>query len=335
MEILSTRTTVMIDMPVVAIVLCGIMLSPIETLGAYVVTVAGYGILGATIFSAASWNPVDSIALSTVVGGMSYAISFLHARNIDEINEQATELASYEVSLVVARKKETIARLSAGIAHEFNNILMIVSGNAEILESTTNVIAVECAQRIRRSTGHAAHLVETVLSLSEQQMLRLTTFDLDEAMAHQQELLQAAMGGNIAILLRRSSESKIVQIDEKLFFDAARILARKAQEGLEGHGVVTIRTGAVNLGPGDADHLPAGPYAVVTIGNGRPAGPEDRVFAPFDPFFLTGCIGNRELDLLAADGIVRQCKGRIELGRDPELGNTFVIMVPRQPSVTA
>jgi signal transduction histidine kinase len=334
-EISLTRNMLVVSFPIIAVVLCSVLLSPLDTVGTYVITIAGYLILPAVTPGILLSGMTDAIILTTIVGGISLAASVVHRRDLKQIESQTAEIAKNSERLQDAKKMEAIARLSSGLAHEFNNIMTAIRANAQHIESTTNGDVSESAERIHLSTVRAACLTEGLLSFSEQQLLDPTTVDIDEVMKSHKEQLASTVRENITLHLRPSDEKKILNIDVGLFCEAIQTLVRKAQENIPGHGIITIRTKIADLSRTDKLHLPAGPYCAIIISNSgtiETGVAENRVF---EPFFTTGEFGTGDLDLAAAYGIVRQSGGLIETEVDPDSGVTFVVMIPRQESQPA
>ncbi|HUX13610.1 MAG TPA: histidine kinase dimerization/phospho-acceptor domain-containing protein [Spirochaetia bacterium] len=328
-EIMLTSNILVVNFPIIAVVLCSVLLSPLDTVGAYAITIAGCLIVPAVTPGISLSDMNDTIVLATIVGGVSLAASVVHRRDLKQIEAQTAELARNSDRILGAKKMEAIARLSSGLAHEFNNIMTAIRANAQLIESMSTGNAGESAKRIHLSTVRAARLTEGLLSFSEQQLLEPTTVDIDEVMKSHKQRLKAAVRENVSVHLHLSDEKKILNIDVELVCEAIQALVRKAQENIPGHGSITIRTKIADLSLGDELHLPAGAYCSVTVSNSGPAASNAGENRVFEPFFTTGEFGTGDLYLAAAYGTVRQSGGSVEMKVDPEFGAAFVVMIPR------
>jgi len=322
----------LIAVPVVAIALCSVLLSSLDTIVAFVVIMVGYLIVPGMIAGVSTWDVSGAMILTTVIGSVSLAATVFRTRDRRQIVAQAVELTQNNERLGDAKKMEAIARLSSGIANEFSRIVAAVDADAQIIERTGGGAALERAKSIRHATERAGRLTDRLLSFSEQQTLQVTSVDIDEVMRTHEHILNSLAREDTTILLRPSPESKILKVDVELFCLAIQTLVRKAQENIHGGGTITIETRIADLPHGDGVSLPAGAYCAVIIRNSGSvdtAGDGTRIF---EPFFTTGEFGTGDLDLAAAYGIVRQSGGSVEMRIDPELGATFEVTVPRVES---
>ncbi len=327
-EILVTGDPRLGDLPIVAVALCSILLSPKDTIACFLITIIGFVLVPFANPLVTFSHMIGALIVTTAVGSVSLVAAVIHRRDLEQIEAQAKEISKNQERLLDTRKMEAVARLSSGVAHEFNNILMAISGYAEVITRKAVGVIADYAGHILEASGRAGRLTEGMLSFSQQQMLKPTVVDVDDLMKHHERKLRSSLRPETTLALRASPERKILSIDTDLFCEALRILARKSAEHAPDRAVVTIRTGTVELPPGNELHLSAGPYCSITIGNDGPMtieGTESRVF---EPFFTRGELGTGDLDLAAAYGIIRQSGGRVEAKR----GMAFVVIVPRMDS---
>jgi len=328
MEIMFPMDTLLINVPIVAIVLCSIFLSAWETVATYAITVVGYLVIAATAPSASSWDFVDPILLATAIGGIALATAVLRARDFQQIEAQAAELAAEQKQVLEERKMEAVARLSSGMAHEFNNILMAMSGNAQIIEQSAVGAVLESTMRIRDLTTRAARIVAGLLSLSEQQLLRPIVVDINTVMKEHEPALKASLRKTTTLLLQPAVDQTLLNIDIELFCRAIETLVRDLEEGISGPGTITIQTKKEDMAPNDGLFFPGGSCFAVTISNGISPKPDLIGSRMLETLQTTGNGAAANIDLAAANGIVRQSGGRIEIKADPELGATFLVAVP-------
>ncbi len=151
---------------------------------------------------------------------------------------------------------EAIARLSSGLAHEFNNIMMAIRANAEIIERKANGGIGEYATRINQSTVRAAHVTEGLLSFSEQQLLQPTTVDIDQVMEGHKLSLKASVRDTITL------RTEIVDLlsGEELHLPAGSY----CRVVISNRGPVPAE-GSVNTRRFDTEHPPTWPGPCVSM----------------------------------------------------------------------
>ncbi len=328
MEAMTFGGIGLINLPTAAIVLCSIFLSTWETVVAYAITLLGYLVFVPIGHVAAAWNPVDPIIVATAVGGVALAAAVLRARDFRQLEAQSAKLLADQEQVLEVRKMEAVGRLSAGMAHEFNNILMAMSANAQIIEGTAAGAALEGAKRIRVSTARVARVVEELLSLSEQQLLRPEISDIDAMMKEHESALNSSLRETTTLILRPAAKRALLNIDTELFFEAIRTFVCDAEKGISGPGTITIQSNKEDMLPSDELFFPGGSYCTLTISNGISPKPGSEESRAFEMSRRTGTGEMASIDLAAAHGIVRQSGGRIETKIDLELGATFVVVVP-------
>jgi signal transduction histidine kinase len=329
-EVLIAGNLEQIHFATMPIVVASILLSPYDTLAIYGITIAGYLILPSVMPGIRLTEVTNPIIVATVIGVVSLAASIVHKRDLKQIMVQTAELVESQDRILDAKKMEAIARLSSGLASQFDIIVKAIRANSQVIERTSSGGARERARRIALSTVRAAHLTERLLAVSEQQLLQPTVVDIDEVMQGHKQRLKSSVRDNITLHLIPSAERKILNIDVKLFCEAIRLLVMKAQENIPGHGTIAIQTKIADLSQGDEQDLPAGAYCAIVISNSgvtKMGRVETRVF---EPFFTSGEFGTGDMDLAAAYGTIRQSGGLVETKIDPDLGTTFVVTIPRQ-----
>ncbi len=298
----------------------------------YAITFAGYLLVPTLVPTVVLKDMINILVITSVVGGVSLAAVSSRINSLKQIAEQAATLEKNRDLLVDEKKMEAVARISAGVGHEFKNILRRINDHAESVERRSNDPAVEIANRVLQATGRASRMTEKLLSFSEQQLLNPALVEIGMVMKQREEKIRSALRPGVTLDLRNTPEPKILHIDVEHFCDAIEVLVRKAAENIPEKGTVRIRTRSVRLQQGEDNRLAAGTYCEFIIGNsGPPPIQQDRI-SVFEPFFTLGEFGTGDMNLAAVYGIVRQSGGQVETQVDRELGSIFVVMVPIQTS---
>src|SRR5580658_178898 len=129
----------------------------------------------------------------------------LHCAIEIALHRQEMELRQRETRerLLQAEKIESVARLAGGIGNEFNNLLSIVSGYSELLESdlAVNAVGLPRVAAIRTAVARASHLTRQLLSLSRGQMLFPQAVDLKSILAETDRLTTPLLGSAIQLIV--------------------------------------------------------------------------------------------------------------------------------------
>jgi len=331
-ELVVIQDLRVVDFALIPVVLCGVLLSRVDTVVMYAITFVGYLLVPTLVRNVMLTDMVNILVITSVVGAASFAAASSRMSSLRQITEQAAILERNRSLVADQRKMEAVARISAGVGHEFMNILRQIDYHAERIErGGPDGPAVEIAKRVLRATRRAGRTTEQLLSFSEQQLLHPAPVEIGTVLKQHEKRLRSALRPGITLVIRNSPEPKILHIDIEHFCDAIESLVRKAEENIFDAGTVTIQTRTANVREGDVYHLLSpGTYCEFMIGNSGPAPIEHERNRVFEPFFTFGEFGTGDMNLASAYGIVRQSGGSVEVRVDPVLGSVFVVLIPLQ-----
>ncbi len=240
------------------------------------------------------------------------------------------EMRRGQQQLLHAEKMEAIGRLSAGLAHDFNNCLGVILGYAELLLSDheddrrlgPHLLAMHEAGR------KAAALTRELLAFARRQPVEPQVADLNEVVAGVERMLRRAVGSEVEVTITLGAGLPPVKIDPGRMEHVLVNLAVNARHAMPDGGRLTLRTAAV---AGEAPHaaVPQGRWALLSVadtGVGMDAATLARVF---EPFFTTRRAGEGTgLGLSGAYGFVKQSGGYIFADSRPGEGACFSIYLP-------
>jgi two-component system cell cycle sensor histidine kinase/response regulator CckA len=228
-----------------------------------------------------------------------------------------------------AWKREVLGVLAGGLAHEFNNLLTSILGYSSLAERDLPPGAAGRGylQEVSRAGNRAAELTRQLLAYAGQVRLVPAPLDLAGLLWEMKPLLEAASGP--ARLRLEIPESPLrISADAVLVRQVIVELVRNAFESLvEQSGTITVRATVLRL---EADDLPAGKYACLTVEDTGTGMSESTLERVFDPFFTTRFPG-RGMGLAAAQGIVRAHGGRLRATSAPNQGSSFAVLFPALP----
>ena len=262
-----------------------------------------------------------------IVGFFVFMLEISQQRN-DE--RQRREL---DFRLAEAHRMETVGTLAGGVAHEFNNMLQVVLGFADVLlvHCAKDPFAAENLNQIRHAGRRAADLTRQLLAFARIQPGTPAQINFAEFIPASLKLLKHAGGDGIQ--LKWSSEGPLddVLIDPSHLELILANLIINARHAMDGHGVIEVRARNLTAKTAAEKGLPVAdqPSVVLSVcDTGCGITPEVQA-RMFDPFFTTRAVGNGTgLGLSTVYGLVSQAGGRIDVRSEPGRGTAIHILFP-------
>jgi PAS domain S-box-containing protein len=257
------------------------------------------------------------------------------------ISTDITGRKRMEEQLRQAQKLESIGRLAGGVAHDFNNILTVIVGNAAL--AARNVGRPEAAlshvQEIESAAARASSLIRQLLAFARRQMIEPRVVELDALARDLALMLRRLIGEHIELAIDAPEPVWPVCIDPTQVEQLLLNLAVNARDAMPDGGRLAIGVANVSVPPRAADgagEVAPGDYVVLEVRD-TGAGMSAEVRAHlFEPFFTTRPQGQGTgLGLATCYGIVQQSGGQILCDSAPGRGTTFRIYLPRHEAASA
>ncbi|QWV95421.1 response regulator [Geomonas oryzisoli] len=274
-------------------------------------------------------NSAPIIDSSGELGGMVLVI-----RDITEKAKMEAEKRGLTQQLVQSQKMEAIGQLAGGVAHDFNNMLGVIMGHAElgILTAEPAGPMHERLKEILDAAKRSADITKQLLAFSRQQHAEPKVLDLNETIARMLKMLHRLIGEDIDLSWSPGFDLWKVKLDPSQLDQVMANLCVNARDAIAGVGRIEIYTQNVALNLHDqarmADLVP-GDYVMLEVsdsGRGMSREVMDRIF---EPFYTTKELGRGTgLGLATVFGIVKQNNGNIEVASEPGHGATFRIYLP-------
>jgi PAS domain S-box-containing protein len=225
----------------------------------------------------------------------------LYALDITDHRRTEKALLESEEQLRHAQKMEAIGRLAGSVAHDFNNLISVITGHAELLlrrlDSDSPLSHNVC--EIKETADRAYSLTRQLLAFSRKQVLAPKVLNINDVVGNVQTMLQRLIGENI----------ELVTANDKTIATANAVFDEK---------------NARELG------INAGPYIRLTVSDTGTGIGEDTIAHIFEPFFTTKEAGKGTgLGLSTVYGIITQSGGHIKVESEPGGGTTFIIYLPQ------
>jgi signal transduction histidine kinase len=256
------------------------------------------------------------------------------------IAEDVTEKRKLERQLAQSQKMEAVGQLTGGVAHDFNNILTVITGTIEILAASVadkpKLAAI--AKLIDDAAERGADLTRQLLAFARKQPLQPNETDINALVIETARLLRPTLGEGIEIESMLGDDAWPALIDRSQLSTAILNLAINARDAMPNGGKLTLETKNVLLDEAYAAANPdahPGPYVMIAVsdtGSGIPAAIRDKVF---EPFFTTKEVGKGTgLGLSMVYGFVKQSNGHVKIYSEEGHGTTFKLYLPRASGET-
>lgn len=250
------------------------------------------------------------------------------------IFQDITKQKEIETQLLQAQKMEAVGRLAGGVAHDFNNMLSIILGNAEILleDMPPTDPLTDNVKEIHKATKRSANLTRQLLAFARKQAIAPRILDINQVLEEMLKMLQRLIGEDIELSWIPGQGIWPVRMDPSQVDQLLANLCLNARDAIEDIGRVTIETDNVVFNADYCrDHMGFHPgefVMIVVSDNGAGMDKETRENL-FEPFFTTKSIGRGSgLGLATVFGIVKQNKGFINVYSEPGKGSTFKLYLP-------
>ena len=259
--------------------------------------------------------------------------------------EDMTQQTRLEQQVRQVQKLEAVGRLAGGMAHDFNNILVVIKLSVEMMLSqiTPQSAFSKPLLQISSAADRAASLTRQMLAFGRQQILQPRIINLNVVVSETTQMLRRVIGEDIHLVTNLPDDIENCRLDPSQVTQVILNLAVNARDAMPKGGTLIVETSSVCLDENYAQYHPSvqpGRYvmlAVTDTGTGIEKALQPRIF---DPFFTTKEVGKGTgLGLSIVYGIVKQSGGHIWVYSEPGYGTSFKIYFPatdqpiqRQPS---
>lgn len=270
----------------------------------------------------------EEMTISTVLDAAGNIANYV------AVKRDVTREVELEQQLRQAQKMEAIGQLAGGVAHDFNNILTVIQGNASMLAEAgvQGEEIAECSNQILIASERAANLTRQLLVFSRKQIMQPVSLDLNEVLAGTTKMLRRIVGEDIALHTEFAPEVPRILADAGMIEQIVLNLAVNSRDAMPEGGRLVIATSTETVDEGQVAQTPGASggrcvrLTVTDSGSGIPPEVMPRIF---EPFFTTKEVGRGTgLGLATVHGIVKQHHGWIEVQSEAGKGTSFHIRFP-------
>jgi two-component system cell cycle sensor histidine kinase/response regulator CckA len=271
----------------------------------------------------------DEATISPVFDANEEIVSYV------AVKRDVTAQLALEEQLHQAQKMESVGRLAGGVAHDFNNMLGVILGHAELAMKQVQPHSPVYAdlQEIHKAAQHSADLTRQLLAFARKQTALPQVIDLNTTVSGMIAMLRRLIGEEIELVWRPGANLWPVKIDPAQTDQLLANLCVNARDAIGGVGKITIETKNVVIDETYcAKHSDAKPgqQVMLEISDNGCGMDEEILNNLFEPFFTTKALGKGTgLGLSTVYGIVQQNGGFVDVISQPGQGATFRIYLPR------
>jgi len=271
----------------------------------------------------------EETTISPVLDGSGRLLNYV------AVKKDITAQLEMEEQFQQAQKMESIGRLAGGVAHDFNNMLGVIIGQAELALDEPGIDEKLKAglNEIRKAAERSANLTRQLLAFARKQAIAPRVIDLNQAVEGLLKMMRRLIGEDIALTWLPASNLWPVKMDPSQVDQILANLCVNSRDAIGGAGSVTVQTANHSFDETfckSHKEFSQGEYVCLAVSDDGCGMDEQTIEHLFEPFFTTKEVGRGTgLGLATVYGIVKQNRGFIIVDSFPGKGTTFEIYIPR------
>jgi PAS domain S-box-containing protein len=264
-----------------------------------------------------------------------------HCLDIEERKHAEEEKANLQAQLIQAQKMEAVGQLAGGVAHDFNNMLGVITGYSELIleQMEPSQQFYTELREIHTAAMRSADLTRQLLTFARKQTVAPKVLDLNQTIEGMLKMLRRLIGENISLVWMPGSGLWPINMDPSQIDQILANLCVNGRDAIAGVGRLTVETKNASF---DKEYCSAhdgslpGDYVRITVNDTGCGMDKETLARIFEPFFTTKGVGEGTgLGLATVYGAVKQNNGFINAYSEPGQGSTFTIYIPRHVETTA
>ncbi len=255
-------------------------------------------------------------------------------RDISERKWAEKEREKLQAQLNQAQKMDAVGQLAGGVAHDFNNMLSVILGYAEIALGKIDPSDPlhDDLQEIYDAGMRSADITRQLLAFARKQIITPKVLDLNEAVESMLKMLRRLIGEDIQLVWMPGLDLNPIKMDPSQIDQLLANLCINSRDAIAGVGKITIETGKSSFDEAYcADHVGfiPGEFIRLVVSDDGCGMDQETLGKLFEPFFTTKKVGEGTgLGLATVYGIVKQNNGFVNVYSEPGQGTAFKIYLP-------
>jgi len=297
-------------------------------MSAFLLPFLHYALYAAGVFVGGTSRPIRevvSILSMVTLGGFALAAYRTLEREREQMEATERRLMT---ELGVARKMDAVARLAGSVAHDFNNLVQVVRGRAEIISQQIGDDSPikDDVRQIRAAATRAADLASQLMTFGRRQQTTLQSVSLHDTLRRTEKLIMPLLDDRRRLVLQLKASADVVRIDPLQFERIILNLATNARDAMPNGGTITIATFSQDVG--GYGLTPVSNRIALRVSDTGTGMDADTVNRIFEPFFTTKHERGAGLGLAIVHGLVQQFGGTIAVESVVGRGTTFTLTLP-------
>ncbi|PKN55146.1 MAG: hybrid sensor histidine kinase/response regulator [Deltaproteobacteria bacterium HGW-Deltaproteobacteria-14] len=255
--------------------------------------------------------------------------------DVTEERRAADERERLQVRLAHAQRLESIGLLAGGVAHDFNNMLAVILGNAELMRTRVvhDALLAEDLADVVVAAEHARDVTRQLLTFSRRQVVEARPIAVNDVLGKATSALGRLLGEDVVLEFLPGDDLWTIEMDPSQLEHVLMNLATNARDAMPRGGRITVETANVRIDESYCRNevgFEPGDYVLLVVSDTGTGMDPETVERVFEPFFTTKEMGHGTgLGLSTVHGIVTQAHGIVHVGSEPGVGTTFKIYLPR------
>jgi signal transduction histidine kinase len=279
--------------------------------------------------------------LDLLVNGFNNMLAVIETRDRSlkqahtELEQGIRALHQKEEELRQSQKMEAVGLLAGGVAHDFNNILMVVSGFSELALRSLDAghEARACIEEVQKAAKSASLLTRQLLAIGRKQVFRPKVINLNNLISELEKILRTVIGESIELTTQLDANLHNVLADPSQIEQVLLNLTLNSKDAIAHNGTICIATANAEPHEGPAHQLDGflhTPHVVISVSDSGCGMDKTTQARMFEPFYTTKDQGKGTgLGLSTVHGIVKQSGGHIRVESEPGHGTVIRIYLPR------
>ncbi len=256
------------------------------------------------------------------------------SEEVEAYVEDLREQSALEQQIRAVQKLEAVGRLAGGVAHDFNNILVVIKLSTEMMlgQITPDSRLSKSLLQVSNAADRAAALTKQLLAFSRRQMMQARVVNVNTIVHDTSHLLSRIIGEDIRLVIKLADDLSNTKLDPDQLGQVVMNLAVNARDAMPEGGMLHVETANVKLDELYGRTHPSvqpGSYVMLAVSDTGTGIAKSDLPHIFDPFFTTKELGKGTgLGLSIVYGIVKQSGGYIWVYSEPGQGTTFKLYFP-------